>query len=377
MDFGYSDEQRLLTDSIRRFVERHYDLAARRRIVESPASWSRHAWSAFAEIGVLALPLPEAYGGHGGRALDLVPFMQAVGEALIVEPYVPTMMAARLVARGASETLRADLLPAVASGVSTLAFAHGERGARYDLGCVETRARTCDDGYVIDGEKTAVLGAPGTDRLVVSARLAGSARDTAGIALFVVDGSAPGVSIRSCRTLDELRAADVRLDDVMVAGRARIEADGDALPLIEDAVDYGTALVCAEAVGALRYANDATLEYTKTRRQFGVPIASFQALQHRLVDMFIACEQAESMALLACASVDAESDPARRKCAVSAAKIRISEACRHVSQQAVQLHGGMGMSDEIKVSHTFRRLTMIAQQFGDVDHHLERFAACS
>jgi len=376
MDFGYSDEQRQLSDSIRRFVERHYDFEARRRIVESPEGWSSDVWRRVAELGVLALPLPVECGGFGGGAVDLMPFMNAVGEALMVEPFVATLVAARVVARSASGALHRDLLRAVSEGRSTMAFAHAERAGRHDDHRVETRARETAGGYVVDGEKSAVAGAPCANRLLLSARLRGDVSDPDGLALFVVDASAPGVSMRAYRTLDGTRVADVRFDNLQVTEAARLDSGGDALAMIEAAFDYGTALVCAEAVGALRYANDATLEYTKTRRQFGVPIASFQALQHRLVDMFIACEQATSIALLACATVDAEDDALQRKRSVSAAKLRVSEACRHVSQEAVQLHGGMGMSDELKVSHTFRRLTAIAQQFGDVDHHLERFAAC-
>jgi len=376
VDFGYSEEQRQLVDSIRRLVERHYDFDARRRIVESPAGCSHDVWRALADLGVLALAIPVDHGGFGGRAVDIMPFMNAVGEALIVEPYVATLVAARLVARSAFDSLRAELLRAVSEGRSMMAFAHAERSARYDVRRVETRARMTEGGYVIEGEKSVVVGAPCADQLVVSARLGGDVSDPGGLALFIVDVSAAGVSMLSYRTLDDRRAADVHLDGVRVDEAARIEAGTDAFAMIEDALDYATALVCAEAVGALRYANDTTLEYTKTRRQFGVPIASFQALQHRLVDVFIACEQAESMALLACAAVDGENDPVRRKRTVSAAKLRISQACRHVSQEAVQLHGGMGMSDEMKVSHTFRRLTAIAQEWGDVDHHLERFAAC-
>jgi alkylation response protein AidB-like acyl-CoA dehydrogenase len=376
VDFGYSDEQRQLDDSIRRFVERQYDFDARRRIVESPAGCSHDVWRALAELGMLALPVPVDYGGFGGGAVEVMPFMNAVGEALIVEPYVATLVAVRVVARSAFESLRAVLLRAVSEGRSMMAFAHAERGARYDVYRVETRARRTDGGYVIEGEKSVVVGAPCANHLVVSARLDGGISDPDGLALFVVDVSAPGVSMLAYRTLDDRRAADLRFDGVRVAEGVRLEAGTDALAMIDDALDYATALVCAEAVGALRYANDATLEYTKTRRQFGVPIASFQALQHRLVDMFIECEQAASMALLACTAIDTEDDTVRRKRAVSAARLRISEACRRVSQEAVQLHGGMGMSDEMKVSHTFRRLTVITQEFGDVDHHLERFAAC-
>jgi alkylation response protein AidB-like acyl-CoA dehydrogenase len=192
---------------------------------------------------------------------------------------------------------------------------------------------------------------------------------------FLVDAKAPGVSMKACRTLDEVRAADIAFSNVRVAADDRLGDEGGALPVIEEVVDFATALVCAEAVGAIKFANDTTLEYLKTRRQFGVPIGSFQALQHRMVDMVMSYEQARSMASLVCARVDVEKDAAERKRVVSAAKVRIADACRHVSQESVQLHGGMGMSEELKVSHTFRRLTMIAQQFGDADHHLERFAA--
>ena len=376
MDFSHSEEQRQLGDSVRRFVERHYDFDARRRIVESPTGCSQDVWRALAELGVLALSLPVDDGGFGGGAVDVMPFMNAVGEALIVEPYVATLVAARVVARSASEALRAVLLEGVSEGRSMMTFAHAERGARHDVHRVETRARRTDGGYLIDGEKSVVAGAPCADRFIASARLRSGVGDPDDVALFVVDASAPGVSMLAYRTLDDRRAADVRFDGVRVGESARIGTDSDAFAIIEDALDYGTALVCAEAVGVLRYANDATLEYMKSRRQFGVPIASFQALQHRLVDMFVMCEQAASMALLASAAVDGENDAVRRKRTVSAAKLRVSETCRRVSQEAVQLHGGMGMSDEMKISHTFRRLTVIAQEFGDVDHHLERFAAC-
>jgi alkylation response protein AidB-like acyl-CoA dehydrogenase len=371
MDFTYTDEQQQLTASIRRFVDRHYDFDARRRIVDSAEGWSRDVWMDLAELGVLALPLPAGHGGYGGGAIDLVPFMQAAGEALIVEPYVPTIgLGARLIARGGTAAQQAAMLPAVARGELTIAFAHGERDARYDLARVDTRAQRTGGGYRIEGDKRVVIGAPCADSLIVSARL------PEGVALFIVDARAPGVSMRRYRTLDGQRGADIRFDGVRVVADARIDGGADALALIEDAVDYATALVCVEAAGAIKYANDATLDYVKTRKQFGVPIGSFQALQHRLVDMFIAGEQALSMALVACSAVDEEAGATRRKRTVSAAKIRIADACRHVSQEAIQLHGGMGMSDEVKVSHTFRRLTMIGQQFGDLDHHLERFAMC-
>jgi alkylation response protein AidB-like acyl-CoA dehydrogenase len=255
-----------------------------------------------------------------------------------------------------------------------MAFAHTESEGRYDLAHVATRAQEIAGGYVLDGAKHAVLDGPCVDLLVVTARLAGNVRDMRGIALFMIDPAAAGVSLRALRTLDERRAADVTFDGARVDADARITAP-DGLASIEEVVDYATALLCAEAVGALRYANAATLEYLKTRKQFGVPIGTFQALQHRMADMTIEYEQAKSMAALACATVDGERDPLRRVHVISGAKVRIADACRRVSQEAVQLHGGMGMSDELKLSHTFRRLTMIAQEYGDADHHLERFGA--
>ena len=375
MKFDYSEEQQLVADSVRCFVAQDYGFEARRRIVASPEGWSRDVWAKLAEIGLLGLPFPAELGGFGGRAVDMMSVMEAMGDALVVEPYLSTVaLAGRLIARAGDEAQRAATIPAIVEGRQVLAFAHTEEGARYDLAHVATRAKRSASGYVIDGVKRVVLHAPCADRLVVSARTSGGDADGDGISLFLVDAKAPGVSLAPYRTLDELRAADVTLAKVAVTADALLGPEGAALAVIEEAADYATALLCAEAVGALKFACDTTLEYLKTRRQFGVPIGAFQALQHRMVDMVVSYEQARSMASLACARVDTESDARERKRVVSAAKIKIADACRHVSQESVQLHGGMGMSEELKVSHTFRRLTMIARQLGDADHHLERFA---
>jgi alkylation response protein AidB-like acyl-CoA dehydrogenase len=294
----------------------------------------------------------------------------------LVEPYLATVgLAAQAIRRGGETAQRETWLPRIASGDLKMAFAHAERDARYDLAHVGTRARRVNGGYVLEGAKSVVLHASCADAMVVSARTAGADTDRVGISLFVVDARSAGLTLEAYRTLDEMRAADLTLHGVQVADAARIGDEGAALALIEQVLDFATALICAEAVGAMRYAVDATLEYLKTRRQFGVPIGAFQALQHRTVDMVISSEQARSMASLACTAVDTENDAPRRKRMVSAAKVRIADACRHVAQESVQLHGGMGMTEEMKISHTFRRLTMIAQQFGDADHHLERFAS--
>ena len=369
MKFDYDDEERLLADSVQRMLAHDYRLASRSRIVASDTGYSVAVWQSFADLGLLGLGLPPDHGGFGGGASTTMGVMEAFGDALVVEPYVATMMSAQLVAREGTPAQKETILRDVTAGKRKLAFAQAEPEARYDLARVATRARHDGAGYVIDGRKSAVLHGPCADLLVVSARTGGD-----GISLFLVDPRSPGVALRGARTLDGMRIADVSFSGVRVEADALLGREGGALPIIEACVDYATALVCAEAIGAIAYANAATLDYLKTRKQFGVAIGSFQALQHRMVDMSISYEQAKSMAALACAAVDTERDAAKRMRLVSAAKVCVGDAARHVSQESVQLHGGMGMSDELKVSHTFRRLTVIAQQFGDANHHLERFA---
>ncbi|HVQ74902.1 MAG TPA: acyl-CoA dehydrogenase [Candidatus Binatia bacterium] len=375
MNFDLSEEQQLLADTLKRYLANDYSFEARARIVASPEGWSPSAWAAFAEMGLLGLPFPEEHGGFSGTAVDVMIAMEAFGDALVVEPYLPNVgLAGQLVLRGGSAAQQKLYLAGLIQGKRRLAFAHSERGARYSLHHVTTRARRAGPGFVLEGEKRVVVGGGAADTLLVSARTGGGDTEPAGISLFLVDRAAPGVTVKEYRTIDELRAADVWLSDVAVPAEARLGPEGGGHALVEEVTDYATALLCAEAVGAIRFANEATLEYLKTRRQFGVPIGTFQALQHRMVDMVISYEQARSMTCLACVKVDS-ADAAERRRVVSAAKIKIADACRHVSQEAVQLHGGMGMTDEVKVSHTFRRLTMIAQTFGDAEHHLDRFAA--
>jgi len=378
MNFDTSEEQQLFAASVARFVEREYTFEIRRRIVASANGFSDDVWQAMAGIGLLGLSIPAAHGGLGGGAMDAVNVMEAIGDALIVEPWLTTVaLGAQLVARGGSDEQRQRMLPAVAQGLQKLTFAYAEPGTRYTLAHVAARARANGTGYVVSGVKQAVPHAAAAEQLVVSVRTKGSDTDADGISLLLVPRNAPGLTLRPLRMLDGTRAADVVFDDVPVPADALVGAQDRALPLIEDVVDFATALVCAEAASAIKSANEATLDYLKTRKQFGVAIGSFQALQHRMVDMVIDYEQAKSMASLACSAVDTERDPRVRSRIVSAAKVRIADACRRVSQESIQLHGGMGMSDELKVSHTFRRLTAIAQQFGDADHHLERFARLS
>jgi len=375
MNFELSEEQTLLAETIKRFVATHYNFDARAKIMASPAGHSEDVWAAIAEMGLLGLPFAEEHGGFGGSTIDVMLVMEAIGEGLLVEPYLATVgLGGRFVARAGTAAQQQRILPSLIQGKHTMAFAHTEPGARYDLRQVGLRARRAGDGWVLDGDKRMVLHGGSADTLVVSARTSGGETDAAGITLFLVPRASAGVSVKDARTLDNLRTADIRFTGVAVGADAVLGREGEGYAVIEEVVDYATALLCAEAVGAIRYANDATLEYLKTRRQFGVPIGSFQALQHRMVDMMISYEQARSMAYLACVKIDT-AEPAERRHVISAAKIKIADACRHVSQESVQLHGGMGMTEELKVSHTFRRLTMLAQTFGDAEHHLERFAA--
>jgi alkylation response protein AidB-like acyl-CoA dehydrogenase len=364
MNFDYNEEQQLLADSVRRFLAKDYGFEARKKIVGSKDGWSEQVWATMAEMGLTGLPFSTEHGGFGGGAVDLMGVMDAAGDALLVEPYLATLMGGRLVARAGSDGQKKAILPAVVGGKLKLAFAHTEKGARYNLAKVGAKAKKAGAGWEITGEKVVVLGAPAAEKIVVSANT------EKGLSLFLVDSGK--TKIKPYVTLDEQRAGDVSLSSTPAE---LLGAEGAALPVIEEVVDFATALVCAEAVGAMKFACDTTLEYLKTRKQFGVPIGTFQALQHRMVDMYVAYEQARSMACLACSKSDTHADAKDRARAISAAKIKIADNCRHISQESIQLHGGMGMTEELKVSHTFRRLTMIAQQFGDAEQHLARFAS--
>jgi alkylation response protein AidB-like acyl-CoA dehydrogenase len=376
MDFEYNVEQQLLADSVSKYLAKAYDFESRKQVINSSTGFSEAAWSTFAEMGLTAIPFAQADGGFGGGAVDMMAAMEAFGEALVIEPLLDHIaLAARLVAHAGSAAQRAATLPALIDGSRKATFAYLERGQRYALSPTTTTATKSGAQWKLDGEKMVVIGAPLADVLVVSARTGG------GASLFLVERSAPGVSVSAYRTVDGQRAGDVTLTGVMVGADALLGGEGSALPWIEEAVDFATALLCAEAVGAMKSANDATLDYLKTRKQFGAPIGAFQALQHRMVDMYIAGEQARSMAILAACRVDAAASSiepaaaATRKAAISSAKVSIADAARLISQESVQLHGGMGMTEEMKVSHTFRRLTVLTQRFGDADHHLERYAA--
>jgi alkylation response protein AidB-like acyl-CoA dehydrogenase len=366
MDFTFNDEQQQFADALRRYLDKSYGFEARQAIVQSESGVSDVHWTAFTELGLTALPVPEAQGGFNGSPIDMLVVMQELGRALVIEPYWATAVgveALRLAGTGQGED--ASLLERAAQGEIKLAVAFHEPHARYDLFEVETAVNGQGDQLTLTGTKSVVLHGGQADYWIVPARLNGE------IALFVVARDAAGVKVTDYRTIDGQRAATLQFDGTPARQLTGKHAGAAAL---EHIADYGTVLLCAEAVGALDALNHATLEYTKTRQQFGQPIARFQALQHRMVEMLIHAEQARSVTYLAAVRyTSADADERRR--AVSAAKARVGQAARFVGQQAVQLHGGMGVTNEVAAAHLFKRLAIIETTLGDVDHHLARFAA--
>jgi alkylation response protein AidB-like acyl-CoA dehydrogenase len=371
MDFEFKEEQLQLADALKRWIARDYSFEARRAIVASPAGTSDRAWATLAELGLTALPVPEEQGGFAGDAVDMFVVMQELGRGLVVEPYFATVLGAEFLRLGGGHE---GLLERVAAGELKLACALGERQSRHDMRDIAVRAEADGDGWVLSGEKKVVLHGAQAGVLIVSARTGGAQRDEDGIALFALPADAPGVRLTEYRMLDGQRAADLRLDGVQVGPQALVGQPGAGWTVLEAALDYGAALLCAEAVGAMDALFAATLDYLKTRQQFGVPIGKFQALQHRMADMYIHLEQARSMALLAAVRLRG-GNAAERRQAVSAAKYRVGQAARFVGQQAVQLHGGMGVTDELPAAHYFKRLSTFELTLGDADHHLARFMA--
>ncbi len=374
MDFTLSEERQLLQDTVRRLVAKEYGFEARNAITRSAEGYSAPVWQQFAEIGLLGLGTPEDDGGMGGDGVDTMIVMEAFGRGLVVEPYVPTVvLCGGLIRDAGSIEQRAAILPAMIGGETLMALAHYEPASRYELNHVATTAKPETGGWRLSGRKSLVLGGPLANTLIVSARSAGSERDDAGVSMFLVDAKAAGVKLTAYSTHDGQRAADVVLEDVDVAATALLGPRDQALPFISRAIDRACAALCAEAVGAIDAMNEATLEYLKTRKQFGQPIGRFQALQHRMARMTLNAVQARSMMCLAAVYGDAE-DAAERQRNVSAAKALIGQAARFVGQQSIQLHGGMGVTDELMVGHYFKRLTVINASFGDADHHLGRFS---
>ena len=375
MNFSLNEEQRLLEDSVERFVRENCSLDQHRALVSSELGYSERSWRQVADLGWLGVNVPEAYGGIGGGPVETMVLMEAFGAGLVLEPYFPSVvLGGNLAAMAGSEAQKQAILPALVAGELKLAFAWVEAQAGYDLFDVETMAERRDGGYVMNGAKGVVLGAATADKLIVSARTTGRSRDRDGIGLFLVDRGASGVKLRDYRTVDGLRAAEVAFENVTVGDDAVLGDPRGALPVIETVAERAIVALCAEAVGAMDVIVRSTAEYLKTRKQFGRPIGTFQVLQHQFTDMLIASEEARSMMYVATLRLG-ERDAAVRAKAVSGAKHLIGRHGRLIGQRAIQLHGGMGMTEEMSVGHYFKRLTMIDVMFGDEAYHLKRYAA--
>lgn len=375
MDFNPTEEQRLLKESAERFIEKQYAFDHRRKLVEGDEGWSRDNWAQFAELGWLGITIPEEHGGLGWALPDLTVLMEAFGRGLVVEPYLATvLLGAGLVREAGSDAQKSEILPAVAGGEMHLAFAVAEPQGRFDLAHIATSAEKNGGAYSLTGHKAVVFHAQSADRLIVAARTAGGAKDRKGITLFLVDPDDDGVKLRPYATNDGLRAAEVSLSGVSVGDDAVLgEVDG-ALPAIETVVDETMIAVAAEAAGCMEYLVEATQGYLKERKQFGVPIGKFQVLQHTLVDMFERQQFTQATAYRAALSAQS-GDAATRAKAAAGAKIQAGQAGNFVAKGAVQLHGGMGMTDELPIGHYYKRLAMIDVLFGNADWHLRRFAA--
>jgi pimeloyl-CoA dehydrogenase small subunit len=372
MDFDLSEEQRLLKESVEGLLGNSYDFDQRKKYMTEKGGWSKGVWSKLAEQGLLGLPFSEDDGGFGAGAVEIMIVMEAMGRALVLEPYLATVViAGGFLRHGGSAAQKAAHIPGIIDGSKTFAFAQLEKNSRYDLQDVATSAKKKGDGWVIDGEKFVVLNGENADTLIVTARTKDGQRDASGIGVFLVPGNAKGVAKKTYPTQDGLHAADISFTGVEVGADAAIGAPDNALPLIERVVDEARTAICAEAVGIMDESLKTTIEYLKTRKQFGVPIGSFQSLQHRAADMFVALEQARSMALFATMANDFD-NAKERATAVAAAKVQVGKSAKFVGQQSIQLHGGIGMTMEAKIGHYFKRLTMIENNFGDTDYHLRR-----
>lgn len=374
MDFKFSEEQEMLLETTRRFIAKDYNFETRHQIKQkSEKGFSPEAWQTFADLGLLALNVPEENDGMGGTPIDTMLVMTAIGEGLMLEPYLASaVVATRTIVALGNANQRASMLPALASGETIAVLAHDEPSTRFDWRAVTTTAAVSSDGYVLTGHKSVITHGASANVLLVTARLEGSGEKDS-LRLFAVPRDAAGLRYVSYTTVDGIRTSDIWLDKVTVAKDAILEGSGNTEAQLGDILDIGLAAICAEAVGALDRLLARTVEYARTRKQFGVPIGKFQALQHRMADMVLHIEQARSMSYLAAVRCT-DPDPVARRRAMSAAKVVIGQACRFVGQQAVQLHGGMGVTDELDVSHYFKRLMAIEMQFGSTDHHLEAFA---
>ena len=367
MDFSLSEEQRMLADLVSSWLQDNYGFEARQAAMDSPEGWRPEVWQALArELGVLGASLPEEAGGLGGGAVENMVVMEQLGGAIFIEPYLESVVLAGALLKHSGWPQANDWLARVGSGEAAFAFAQAEPQSRFDLHDVGTTAKKDGAGWSLDGRKAVVHAAPWATHLLVTARSSGGPRDRDGVSLFLVDKASRGVATRDYPTVDGRRASEIQFDATV----AELVAE-EAMQLIERGVDEAIAAACAEAVGVMRRMHKDTMDYARQRRQFGRPIADFQVLQHRMVDMFTAVEEAVSMTYFATLMLDAE--PRARARAVSAAKVQVGKALRHVGQEAIQIHGGIGMTNELALGWYFKRGTVLESLYGDVDHHLARF----
>ncbi len=374
MNFTFTEEQLLIRDMAERFFRDEYDLDTRRKHQAMPGGFCPETWAQFAEMGWLALGIPEDLGGVGGGSVETAILMEAMGGGLAVEPFLSTVvLGGGLLIRGGSDEQKGDLLPKLAAGELLLAFGYGEPQSRYDLNDVATTAKADGDGYVLDGGKCVVLHAGTADKIAVTARTSGDARDRAGITVFLIDADAPGVTVRDYPTVDGLRAGDVTLSGVKAGAEAVVGEVGNGLELTEAVIDRAAALIAVEAAGVMAATTQCTVDYLKERKQFGRPLGDFQALQHRMTEMYMETELTRWLGYMAVARQDGDDRPPAARAAAQA-KAKAGQAGRLIGQEAVQLHGGMGVTDEMFVSHLFKRLTMIDHVFGDAAHQVERLA---
>ncbi len=374
MDFSFTEEQTLLRNMVQSFVQDNYDFDSRQKIVRSEEGMSRDNWAQFAELGLLAAPFAEEFGGLDGGPIETMIIMEEFGRGLVVEPYLPSVvLCGGILSRHGSDAQKQAHIPAIAGGEDIWALAYSEPQSRYNPADIKTSAKEEGGNYILNGNKAVVHGAPWANKLIVSARISGKQYDHEGIGLFIVDKSADGVSTQDYPTVDGGRASEITLENVSVAADAMIGDAKQGVAILEEAIDYGIGAICGEAIGGMKVTNDATVEYCKTRKQFGVPIGSFQVLQHRMVDMFMEYEQSVSMAYMV--NMKLVEDESERKKAASGAKVQIGKSGRYIGQEAVQMHGGMGMTDELNIGHYFKRLTMLDTLFGNMDYHLKRFAS--
>jgi alkylation response protein AidB-like acyl-CoA dehydrogenase len=376
MDFSYNETQQMLRDTLARYLADNYDFDTRRKWIASDAGRDPGIWQALAtELGILGAPFAEEQGGLGGGAVENMIVMEQLGEAIAIEPYLQTVVIGGGALKAVGGAVADAVIPQIIAGEAVIAFAYAEPQGRYELHNLRTSARKDGAGWVLNGHKAVVYAAPWATHLLVTARTGGGMREADGVSLFLIEANLPGIVRRDYPTVDGFRASEIYFENCAVPGEALLGGEGAALPLVEQIVDEATAAVCAEATGVMRRLHAGTMDYARQRKQFGRAISDFQVLQHRMVDMFMEVEQAVSMTLMA--TLKLNNPAAERAAAVSQAKAKIGKGLRFTGQSAIQIHGGIGITDELSIGHYFKRATMIENQFGSVDHHLARFETIS